>query len=220
MATRGGLFFMLLLFLSYVTSTKPYDGTAKDITSTFVVSKLDIRLYPSRNSGLPRRSTTTSVPPCQKAKRGIYLVKLSMCAGYLLLLADDVSLNSRPSTGTGNAQMCPSCCKVIRRNQTRLQCKLCDLNCHLKCLGADHDLNGYCQGCSAQQSTDENSDITTGEYEYLPSNLRDIMKLRGFKIVHQNIQSLRSKIDQLRLILHELKGILQPKNKCCLDERS
>lgn len=76
---------------------------------------------------------------------------------------------------------------------------------NLKCLGADHDLNGYCQGYSAQQSTDE-SDIRTGEYEYLHSNLRDIMKLRGFKIVHQNIQSLRNKIDQLRLIMHELKS--------------
>lgn len=95
---------------------------------------------------------------------------------------------------------------MLRCNQPRLQCKLCDLNFHLKCLGVDHDLNGYCQGCSAQQSTDENSDIRTGEYEYLPSKLRDIMKLRGFKIVHQNIQSLRSKIEQLRLILYELKS--------------
>ena len=91
-ALRGNLselslFLILVLFLSYVTSEKSYDGTAKDISSILVVSKADVRSYPSRNSGIPRRCKGVSMPLYQTAMRVIYLVKLSMYAGYLLLLA-------------------------------------------------------------------------------------------------------------------------------------
>jgi hypothetical protein len=89
-----------------------------------------------------------SVSSYQKAVSGINLIKLSMCAGYLVLLAGDVSLNPGPFTEIGNNEQCPSCSKVIRKNQPRLQCRLCELNCHLKCLGTDSNLTNYCQGCS------------------------------------------------------------------------
>ena len=131
-ALRGNLselslFLILVLFLSYVTSEKSYDGTAKDISSILVVSKADVRSYPSCNSGFPRRCKGVSMPLYQTAVKGIYLVKLSMYAGYLLtLLAGDVSLNPGSYRGNRNGQMCPVCSKVIRQNQSRLQCRLCE----------------------------------------------------------------------------------------------
>ena len=138
--------------------------------------------------------------------RGIYLVKLSMYAGYLLLLAGDVSLNPGPSTGNRNGQMCPACSKAIRQNQSRLWCRLCEANCHLKCVGVDFSLNNLCQACNVQRDTGEENDNVTGSYNYLPSRLMNITKMRGFKIIHQNIHSLSNKVDQLRLFMHELKS--------------
>ena len=52
----------------------------------------------------------------------------------------------------------------------------------------------------------ETTDDIADTYEYLSSELRNITKLHGFKIVHQNIRSLSKKIDQLRLIMNELKA--------------
>ena len=74
-------------------------------------------------------STSPSIPPCWKARAGLKQVKLSLCAGYLVLLSGDVSLNPGPANG---------------------------------------------------------------------------LKLRGLKFIHQNIQSLGDKIDQLRILLQEL----------------
>ena len=100
-ALRGNLsqlsLFLILVFLSYVTSEKSYDGTAKDISSILIVSKADVRSYPSCNSGIPRRCKGVNMPLYQTAIRGIYLVELSMYAGYLLLLAGNLSLNPGPS---------------------------------------------------------------------------------------------------------------------------
>ena len=89
-------------------------------------------------------------------------------------------------------------------NQPRLQCKLCELSYHLKCLGADYELTSFCRQCSAP--ADQSSETTSSEELLLPSKLREVMKLRGFKFFHQNIQSLKRKIDEIRLILQELNA--------------
>ena len=68
---------------------------------------MDVRSYPSRNSGILCCCNGVNMPLYQTAMRGIYLLKLSTYAGYLLLLAGDVSLNPSPSTGNRNSQMCP-----------------------------------------------------------------------------------------------------------------
>ena len=76
-ALRGNLselslFLILVLFLSYVTSEKSYDGTAKGISSILVVSKADVRSYPSCNSGIPRRRCKdVSMPLYQTAMSDI-----------------------------------------------------------------------------------------------------------------------------------------------------
>ena len=108
--------------------------------------------------------------------------------------------------GNRNDQVCPVCSKVIRQNQSRLQCRLCEANCHLKCVGVDFNLNNLYQACNVKRDTEEENDNVAGSYKYVPSGLMNITKMRGFKIIHQNIRSLSNKVDQLRLIMHELKS--------------
>ena len=104
-----------------------------------------------------------------------------------------------------NNPMCAYCMKCIRSNRPRLPCKVCHLNYHLKCLDADFDLNDSCRLC---RNASANSH-SVFEKSYVPTELTKVVGLRGFKIVHQNIQSLRCKIDQLRYLLHEMKSGIQ-----------
>ena len=55
---------------------------------------------PARKNCYSRHySTSPSIPPCWKARAGLKLVKLSLCAGYLVLLSGDVSPNPGPANG-------------------------------------------------------------------------------------------------------------------------
>ena len=120
MAARGGslgfpLIVTFVLLISVLITINPKGSLDNDVSSIFVASKLDLRSYPSRNSGLPRRyRTTTRLPPYLKASVGIDLARISICAGYLVLLAGDISENPGPAART---LACPSCSKGIRRNQ-------------------------------------------------------------------------------------------------------
>ena len=201
MASKLVFILMLTLFVSSFLAEKPTENPINDVSSIFAASKLDIRSYPSRNSGLSRRyKTSCSTLPCLKIVAGIHLIKFSLAAGYFVLLANDVNLN--PGSVAGSL-VCPWCIKVIRKNQARLQCVLCEVKYHLKCLGADYDQNGCCHLCSVQPG-DLSSDSPSHDEMFLPSKLRELVKLRGFKIVHQNIRSLERKIDEVRVILKEL----------------
>ncbi|CAB4032232.1 Hypothetical predicted protein, partial [Paramuricea clavata] len=180
------------------------EGSISNVSSIFLAIGRDKVLYPSRNSGLSRRYRTSScVPTSLKASSALYLAKTTMCAGYLILLAGDVNINPGP---VGNRALeCPACCKIIRCNQARSSCMLCEHSYHLKCLGADYDLTGYCRQCSVP-SDDLRFDI---EELNISPKLAKVIELRGLKILHQNIQSLRCKIDELRLLLHKLNSGVQ-----------
>ena len=67
-----------------------------------------------------------------------------------------------------------------------------------KCLGAEFQ-PGKCRGCCA----DPDESFETNEDHFIPSELQKVVKLRGLKIAHQNIQSLARYIDHLRLLLCE-----------------
>ena len=48
------------------------------------------------------------------------------------------------------------------------------------------------------------SEFSSSEELFLPSKLKEVTKISCFKIVHQNIQSLKRKVDEIRVILSEL----------------
>ena len=128
----------LFLLSTIISSLHVY--RVSNPTAAFLVAFNGDRYYvPDRNHCSSRHySASPSIPPCWKARAGLKLVRLSLCAGYLVLLSGDVSLNPGPVNG-----------------------------------------------------------------------LNDVVKLRGLKFIHQNVQSLGDKIDQLRLLLQELHSGIQ-----------
>ena len=124
---------ILVLFITSLSTNKSVGKTVDDVSSLLVASKLDLRSYPGRNSGLPRHcKISSSTPICLKMAAGIRLIKLSLVAGYFVLLSNDVNLNPGPVAG---AIICPWCNKVIRRNQAHLECVSCEMQYHWNVLG-------------------------------------------------------------------------------------
>ena len=132
--------YLSLLFLLSTIISSLHVYRVSNPTAAFLVAFNGDRYYvPDRNHCSSRHySAGPSIPPCWKARAGLKLVRLSLCAGYLVLLSGDVSLNPGPVNG-----------------------------------------------------------------------LNDVVKLRGLKFIHQNVQSLGDKIDQLRLLLQELHSGIQ-----------
>ena len=129
-----------------------------------------------------------------------------MSAGYILLLSRDVSPNPGPAKSS-TSEFCAVCLKVINKKQSRLVCETCKQDVHLQCLGDDFEISGLCRlCCAAESSADETFDSIE---QYLFEKLHYTFNLRGIKIIHQSIQSLAAKIDQVRLLLRELKSGIQ-----------
>ena len=78
---------------------------------------------------------------------------------------------------------------------------------HLSCLGDGFEVTRFCHQCLENDSGAEE----TSEWDepFIPLKLGEVVKLRGHKIVRQNMQSLSDKIDQLRLLFHGLHSGIQ-----------
>ena len=87
---------LLLLLCTVLTVHSSDRSTSNSSNSLFIGLKLDNKIYPSRNCGLPRQSTMSEVPTSAKISSGIYLTKMSASAFFLILLANDVSINPGP----------------------------------------------------------------------------------------------------------------------------
>ena len=76
---------------------------------------------------------------------------------------------------------------------------------HHNCFGPDYEVSRW----GALGSICEPEETICPNELFKPPKLREIMKLRGLKFVHQNVQSLSDKIDQLRLLLQGLHSGIQ-----------
>ena len=77
--------------------------------------------------------------------------------------------------------------KDIRQNQPRMMCNSCNLYFHLACFGHGFEIARQCRRCFVNSTGEE---VHNSNDKYCPSKLYKMVNLRGFKIVHQNIQSL------------------------------
>ena len=93
-----------------------------------------------------------------------------------------------------------------------MACMSCKRFFHLSGLGDGFKVTRFCHQClendSGAEETSESDEL------FIPRKLREVVKIRGLKIVHQNIQSLSDKIDQLRLLLHGLHSSIQLITRC------
>ena len=194
-----------VLFIFLILTIEPDKNLANDVTSIFVVTNTHIRTFPSRNSGIKRRKCSTGIKsPFCKVSAGIYLVKLSLSAGYLVLLSGDVSLNSGPIVDP-----CAVCKKGCRRNQRAVQCDESDWWYHARCTCITNDdykniaqpgANWSCNNClfpglNSSVTFELAMDNSTAEKNSLEPNVR---LLRGFKIAHLNVNRLVNKIDSIK----------------------
>lgn len=98
---------LLVLVLSYsllLKSLKIDAGSSKSALCIMIALKLDVKLYPSRNTpGFSRNSSVTHCPIPYKVKAGLYIFKTTLAASCLVLLAGDVSPNPGPISDSHNA---------------------------------------------------------------------------------------------------------------------
>ena len=91
--------YLSLLFMLFTIISSLYvHGVSNPATALLVAFNGDRHNIPDQNHCFSHHfSTSSSIPSCWKARPGLKLVKLTLCAGYLVLLSGDVSLNSGPA---------------------------------------------------------------------------------------------------------------------------
>jgi hypothetical protein len=76
---------------------------------------------------------------------------------------------------------------------------------HLCCLGSDYEQSKLCRLCCVLDPCNDSTNDPTGSAFRVLHDLNNFIKLKGLKIIYQNIQSLRSKINELRLLCTSLR---------------
>ena len=106
-------FFILALLVSCSLSALSAPFLSSSESNLYLSLNLHKREFPGRTDGPRRCSLSSSLSPYLKVKVGLYLSELSLCAGYLVLLSGDVSLNPGPD-------QCAGCLKGIRTRQPQV----------------------------------------------------------------------------------------------------
>ena len=85
------IFLTWLLFTVVLNSPNGNSGLDKKVCSIVVAKSLDVKHYPTRNSGPTRRFTRFALlPPSLKCMAGLKLAKVTLSATYFVLLAGDI----------------------------------------------------------------------------------------------------------------------------------
>lgn len=117
----------------------------------------------------------------------------------LLLLSGDIEVCPGPSL------KCSTCEKVIRKNQQRAKCEVCQDVFHSKCLFDKLEGNRellFCSICNVE----EMRDYTQGSQDQDPQileKLKQYLGQKGLKILHQNVNGLLSKLNHIKVLLHD-----------------
>ena len=115
----------------------------------------------------------------------------------LVLLCEDVLQNPGPAT-----LKCFKCSKTIRKNLGRATCAGCTQPYHLKCLSAEFEYSSKCDMCfnNAKDPMPHEGLIETAILGF--AELSEAVNQRGLKFLHQNIRSLRGKMDDEIFLFH------------------
>ena len=168
-----------------------------DVSELFVAKSLSMETTQLSTSFRSKRLVIT--------KEGNYLQCLQLLRFTrdvffvnLVLLGGDVLQNP----GRVRIQ-CFNCHKTIRKNQGRADCSVCLQSYHLKCLGVDFESSKKCSLCSVSgmefggESGVEYTDFNTA------TELNEAIILQGMKFIHQNIRSIRGKLDELNILISQ-----------------
>ena len=125
----------------------------------------------------------------------------------LILIAGDVLQNPVPSRNP-----CGECGETVKRNEKGVCCEQCLCWFHACCLEMkDEDYvkctkrvaKWLCLDCERNTSTgrSSNDDADENMYEMINNNLKE----QGLKVAHLNVDGIRSKLSQIRILLQEVK---------------
>ena len=135
-----------------------------------------------------------------------------------ILLSGDVCLNPGPVR-----HPCSTCFKPVAKNHRALLCDSCNLWAHIKCenicaktyaqfMARDGEFAFMCNPCLQNklpfpEGFDENPDIEVPVVDIPPDDLDDeaLVKSKGLKLAHLNINSLLPKISYVRILLSKTK---------------
>ena len=198
------IFLAWLLITIVLHSLKPNRGFDKTSCSISVSTGLDIKQYPTRNSGPTRRFLREAlVPPSLKRLAALKLANITVCATYMVLLAGDIQENPGPVTDA-----CAVCTKGCRKNQMAIQCDSCDKWFHAKCISMKRtEYDKLCEPSLAWECITclspgfdtlvrkSHETTNTGVKEGKPSvrinkDLHANLKKRRMKFAHVNIATL------------------------------
>ena len=141
-----------------------------------------------------------------------------------LLISGDVN----PNPGPGIQNPCSSCLKSVAKTSRFVLCTECGLRAHIKCENIspkrylemkNHPsklLSFICSTCHLNElpfpegfTHDDSFNIqvmpTQNDDQIIGDDLKGISKTRGLKLAHLNTNGILSKIDYLRIMLHETK---------------
>ena len=132
---------------------------------------------------------------------GLRASNRSICQ-LLLLLCGDIEMCPGP------AVKCGSCLKAMKRNHSSVLCCKCFKIYHLGCFENSTEGEAMCRSCKAVHPS-ESDDLHGGygaESCTIPE-LRELLSLKGLKLLHQNIRGLLANKENLEHMLLDLKNI-------------
>ena len=198
----------ICLFLLVITSSFTLKNVDKrdgyilsDVSELFVAKSLSMETTQLSTSFRSKRPVMT--------KEGNHLQSLQILRltrdvlfVKLVLLCGDVLQNPGPVR-----IQCFNCHKTIRKNQGRADCSDCLQSYHLKCLGVDFETSKKCSLCSVKgMDSGGESGVECTDFN-IATELHEAIKLRGLKFIHQNIRSIRGKLDELNILISQCPNL-------------
>ena len=225
------IFLAWLLITIVLHSLKPNRGFDKTSCSIAVSTGLDIKQYPTRNSGPTRRFLREAlVPPSLKCMAALKFANITVCATYMVLLAGDIQENPGPVTDA-----CAVCTKGCRKNQMAIQCDSCDKWFHAKCISMKRtEYDKLCEPSLAWECITclspgfdtpvrkSHETTNTGVKEGKPSvrinkDLHANLKKRGMKFAHVNIATLPRHHANAKVLMEKAALDVFAVTESCLD---
>ena len=196
------LFLLVIMGSLTLKNVDKRDGyILSDVSELFVAKSLSMETTQPSTSFRSKRPVMTKEGNHLQSLQILRLTRDVLFVN-LVLLCGDVLQNPGPVR-----IQCFNCHKTIRKNQGRADCSDCLQSYHLKCLGVDFETSKKCFLCSVKgMDSGGESGVECTDFN-IATELHEAIKLRGLKFIHQNIRSIRGKLDELNILISQCPNL-------------
>ena len=136
-------------------------------------------------------STTTNIKKCDVAKVSSY-----PCGDHVKSVAEGSYKYIKYHQSFHST--CAICTRKVRASQSKITCIQCSLDFHIDCVSIDYDnASFWCDSCFYRTCLNE---LPFCNEPFIDYNCK---MSKGLKIAHLNVQSLRNKVDHVRVLLND-----------------